>query len=60
MKKLAKSVMVEVLGGLEDFNVIYTMNEMRKMKCRYIGFDMDTDLNIYEVSSTGELIAVES
>ena len=59
MKNLSKSVLVEVLGGLEEFKVTYTMAEARKMDVRYIGSDMGTDLSIYEVRNSGELIAVE-
>ena len=59
MKKLTKSIDIEVLGGYETFKVVYTMAEVRKMKARYIGSDFDTDISVYECSS-GELIAVES
>ncbi|MCO5387775.1 MAG: hypothetical protein NHB14_20630 [Desulfosporosinus sp.] len=59
MKNLDKSVLVEVLGGLEQFKVVYTMAEIRKMDVRYIGSDAETDLSIYEVQTTGEIIAVE-
>ena len=59
MKNLAKSITVEVMGGYEDFKTIYTEAEMRKMKCRYIGSDMDSDISVYEVKSTGEMVAVQ-
>ena len=57
MKKLNKSIDVEVLGGHETFAEVYTMDEVRKMKTRYIGSDFDTDISVYE-RSDGDLIAV--
>ena len=59
MKNLSKSITLEVLGDYLDFNVTYTVAEMRKLNCRYIGTDMDTDISVYEIRSNGELIAVE-
>lgn len=59
MRNLEKSVLVEVLGGLEEFKVVHSLADIRKMNVRYVGSDMDTDLSIYEVRSSGELIAVE-
>ena len=59
MKAVEKSIMIEVLGGLEIFKSVYTMAEMRKMKCRYICTDMQSDVSVYEINKTGELIAVE-
>ena len=60
MKKLEKRIMVEILGGIEFFTTLYTMPEIKKMKCRYVGTDFETNYNIYEINNTGELILAES
>lgn len=54
-----KTICIECLGSIEFFKEVYTLSEMRKMGCRYICTDLDSDISVYEVHSTGDLIAVK-
>lgn len=55
---MKKSFTLEILGSYLDFNVTYTMSEMRQLNCRYVGTDFETDISVYEIRTNGVLIAV--
>jgi len=59
MRLCDKTICIECLGSAEFFKKIYTLSEMRKMGCRYICTDFESEISVYEVKATGELIAVE-